>query len=190
MVPERIPVLGSQPAGDVSHKLGGRLPLLSARPAITLATLKRTATNFAAWWTEARRVWAVYLRLLPDSVATAIWTQAFCAWVSTLTTRLPSHPDSSVGHVNTELNWTGLEFWIRVFQLGRPLSKNWSSLTPVDEFHWNTCVQHSKIHVSSVQFSSCHLNEAQEMFPVLVMKVSNCPEKVSVKRSKVKATSC
>jgi len=26
-VPELIPVLGSQPAGDVSHKPGGRLPL-------------------------------------------------------------------------------------------------------------------------------------------------------------------
>jgi len=33
-VPELIPVLGSQPAGDVSHKPGGRLPLLSARPAV------------------------------------------------------------------------------------------------------------------------------------------------------------
>jgi len=33
----------------VSHKAGGRLPLLSARPAVTLATLKRAATNFAAW---------------------------------------------------------------------------------------------------------------------------------------------
>ena len=51
-----IPVLGSQPAGDVSHKPGGRLPLLSARPAVTLATLKRAATSFAAWWIEARRV--------------------------------------------------------------------------------------------------------------------------------------
>jgi len=40
-VPELIPVLGSQPAG-------GRLPLLSARPAVTPATLKRAATNFAA----------------------------------------------------------------------------------------------------------------------------------------------
>jgi len=29
-VPELFPVLGSQPAGDVSHKPGGRLPLLSA----------------------------------------------------------------------------------------------------------------------------------------------------------------
>ena len=59
------------------HKPGGRLPLLSARPAVTLATLKRAATNFAAWWIEARWVWAVCLRLLPDSVAAAIWTRAF-----------------------------------------------------------------------------------------------------------------
>jgi len=29
-VPELIPVLGSQPAGGVSHKPGGRLPLLSS----------------------------------------------------------------------------------------------------------------------------------------------------------------
>ena len=43
------PVLGSQPAGDVNHKPGSRLPLLSARPAVTPATLKRAATSFAAW---------------------------------------------------------------------------------------------------------------------------------------------
>ena len=48
-VPELIPVLGSRPAGDVSHKPGGRLPLLSPRSAVTLETLKRDATNFAAW---------------------------------------------------------------------------------------------------------------------------------------------
>jgi len=48
-VPELIPVLGSQPAGDASHKPGGRLPLLSARLAVTPATLKRAATNFAGW---------------------------------------------------------------------------------------------------------------------------------------------
>ena len=47
-VPELIPGLGSQPAGDVNHIPGGKLPLLSARPAVTLATLKRAATNFAA----------------------------------------------------------------------------------------------------------------------------------------------
>ena len=48
-VPELIPVPGSQLVGDVSHKPGGRLPLLSARPALTPATLKRAATSFAAW---------------------------------------------------------------------------------------------------------------------------------------------
>ena len=48
-VPKLIPVLGSQPAGDVSHKPGGRLPLLSARLAVTLTTLKRAAINFALY---------------------------------------------------------------------------------------------------------------------------------------------
>jgi len=48
-VPELIPVLGSQPAGDVCHKPGDRLPLLFATPAVTPATLKRAATNFAVW---------------------------------------------------------------------------------------------------------------------------------------------
>jgi len=47
-VPELIPVLGSEPASDVSHKPGGRLPLLSSRPAVTPATRKRSTTNFAA----------------------------------------------------------------------------------------------------------------------------------------------
>ena len=37
---ELIPVLGGQPASDVRHKPGGRLPLLSARPAVTPASLK------------------------------------------------------------------------------------------------------------------------------------------------------
>ena len=48
-VPELIPVFGSQSAGDVSHKLGGRLPLLSATSAVTPATLMRAAANFTAW---------------------------------------------------------------------------------------------------------------------------------------------
>jgi len=47
-VPELIPVLGSQPASDVNHKPDGRLPLLSARPAVTPATLTRAATSLAA----------------------------------------------------------------------------------------------------------------------------------------------
>jgi len=48
-VPELIPVLGSQPVGDVGHKPDGRLPLLSARPVVTPTSLKGAATNFAAW---------------------------------------------------------------------------------------------------------------------------------------------
>ena len=43
-VPELIPVLGSQPAGDMSHKPGSGLPLLSVTPAVTPTTLKRAAT--------------------------------------------------------------------------------------------------------------------------------------------------
>jgi len=78
-VPELIPVLSSQTAGDVSHEPVGKLPLLSARLAVTLATLKRAATNFAAWWAEAQWVWTVCLSLLPDSVAAAIWTRT-CIW--------------------------------------------------------------------------------------------------------------
>ena len=42
-------VLGSQPAGGMSHKPGSRLPLLPARPAVTPTSLERAATNFAAW---------------------------------------------------------------------------------------------------------------------------------------------
>jgi len=49
-VPKLLPVLGSQHGGDVNHnKPDSRLPLLYARPAVTPATLKRAATNFAAW---------------------------------------------------------------------------------------------------------------------------------------------
>ena len=48
-VSELIPVVGSQPAGDVSQKPGGRLSLLSARPAVTFATFNKAATSFAAW---------------------------------------------------------------------------------------------------------------------------------------------
>jgi len=40
MVPELIPVLGRQPAGDVSHKPGGRMSLLSARLQLPLQPLR------------------------------------------------------------------------------------------------------------------------------------------------------
>ena len=51
----RITVLGSQPAGDVSHKPGGWLLLLSDRPAVTPASLKRVATSFVLG--EQRHDW-------------------------------------------------------------------------------------------------------------------------------------
>jgi len=66
-VPELIPFLGSQPAGDVSHKPGGRLPLLSARPAVTPATLK----GCYQFCCLVNRGTIGVNRLLPDSVATA-----------------------------------------------------------------------------------------------------------------------
>ena len=46
IVPELIPVLGSQPAGDWSHKPGGRLPLLSSTP--RLAVEKFTDWNYCS----------------------------------------------------------------------------------------------------------------------------------------------
>jgi len=39
-ITQLIPVLGSQPANDMNHKPGGRLPLLSARPAVTPQPLR------------------------------------------------------------------------------------------------------------------------------------------------------
>jgi len=89
MVPELVPVLGSQPAGDVNHKPGGRLPLLSARPAVTPATLTRAATNFAAWGTMG-------VSSLPKTVTRQrrdcdLNPGPSAPESSTLTTRLPSH---------------------------------------------------------------------------------------------------
>jgi len=91
MVPELISVLGSQPAGDVSHKPDRRLPLLSARPAVTLATLERAATNFAAY----RGTMSV--NSLPKTVTRQrrdcdLNPGPSAPESSTLTTRLPSHP--------------------------------------------------------------------------------------------------
>ena len=41
-----------------------------------LHLLSCLVTNFSAWWTEEQWVWTVCLRLLLDSVATAIWAWA------------------------------------------------------------------------------------------------------------------
>ena len=80
-VQELIPVLGSQPAGDVSHKPGGRLPLLASMPAVTPATLKRAATNFAAWWTEAQWCEQFAYDCYPTALRLRFKPGPFCAWV-------------------------------------------------------------------------------------------------------------
>ena len=94
-----MPGLGSQPAGDVSHKPGSRLALLSARPAVTPATLKRAATNFAALWVNRG---TMGVSSLPKTVTRQL---SYCGLspgpsapeFSTLTTRLLSHPDVLYG---------------------------------------------------------------------------------------------
>ena len=85
-VPQLIPVLGSQPAGDVSHKPGGRLPLLSSMPAVTLyqcrCLLNRGTmgvNSLSKTFTRQRRG----CDLNPGPPAPEF---------STLSTRLPSHP--------------------------------------------------------------------------------------------------
>jgi len=84
-VPELIPVLGSQPAGDVSHKPGGRLPLLSASPALTLATLKKAATNIAAGLSHnpARPTIHLYLSTWQHG-ALQFFLYYYCTWVTSL----------------------------------------------------------------------------------------------------------
>jgi len=87
-VPQLIPILGRQPAGDLNHKPDGRLPLLSARPAVTPATLKRAATNFCCLGVNS----------LPKTVTRQcrdcdLNPGSSAPESNTLTTPLPSHPE-------------------------------------------------------------------------------------------------
>ena len=91
-VPELIPVLGSQPAGDMSHKPGGRLPLLSARPAVTPATLKSCCYQFRCLVNRG----TMGVNSLPKTVTRQrrggdLNPGPTAPESSTLTTRLPSH---------------------------------------------------------------------------------------------------
>ena len=84
-----IPVLGSQPAGDVSRKPGGRLPLLSAKLAVTPTTFKRAATMGT--------ICTMGVNSLPKTAARQrrdcdLNLGLSAPESSTLTTRLPSHP--------------------------------------------------------------------------------------------------
>jgi len=92
-VTELIPVLGSQPAGDVSHNPGGRLPLLSATPAVTPATLIRGCYQFCCLVNRG----TMGVNSLPKTVTrqrgdSDLNPGPSAPESSTLTTRLPSHP--------------------------------------------------------------------------------------------------
>ena len=94
-VPELIPVLGSQPAGNVSHKPGGRLPLFSARPAVTLAILEEGCCQFRCLVNRG----TIGVNSLPKTVTRQrrgcdLNPGPSAPESSTLTSRLPSHPQS------------------------------------------------------------------------------------------------
>jgi len=104
-VPELIPVLGSQPAGNVSHKPGGRLPLLSARPGVTLAT---GLLQISLLGHDARCRGTMGVNSLPKTVTRQrrgcdLNPDPLAPESSTLTTRLPSHLDFN-GHVVNDSN--------------------------------------------------------------------------------------
>jgi len=102
-VPELIPVLCSQPAGDVSHKPGGRLSLLSARPIVTLATLKKCCYQYCCLVNRGM----MGVNSLPKNVTRQ---RRGCdsnpgpsaPKSSTLITQLPSHQCSNS---NSSLKW-------------------------------------------------------------------------------------
>jgi len=77
----------------VNHKPGGRLPLLSTRPAVTPATLKRAASKFCCLVHRG----TMGLNSLPKTVTRQrgdcdLNPGPSAPESSTLTTRLPSHP--------------------------------------------------------------------------------------------------
>ena len=102
-IPELIPILCSQPAGDVSHKPGGRLPLLSAMPAVTLATVNTTVTSFRCLVNRG----TMGVNSLPKTVTRRrrgcdLNPGPSAPESSTLTTRLPSHRVWTVNETKKE----------------------------------------------------------------------------------------
>ena len=90
----RTPLLGSQPAGDVNHKFSGRLPWLSARPAVIPATLKEGCYQFRCLVNRGT--------MGVNSLSKTVTRQhrdcdlnpgPSVPESSTLTTRLPSNPE-------------------------------------------------------------------------------------------------
>jgi len=108
-VPELIPVLGSQPAGDVSHKPSGRLPLLSERHAVALATLE-SCYQFRSLVNRG----TMGVNSLPKTVTRHrrgcdLNPSPSAPESSTLTTRLPSHCWFYWVHLQPR----GLNCWIK-----------------------------------------------------------------------------
>jgi len=112
-IPELISVLGRQPAGDVSHKPGSRLPLYFP-PGLQLPSQPLCGLLPILLLGEQRHDGCECLRLLPDSIAAVIWTEAFCAWVQhanhsaakALKASIILHRKVRKLHESTDLDWT------------------------------------------------------------------------------------
>ena len=106
-VPELIPVVHSQSAGDVSHKPRGRLPLLSARPAVTLATQPLRGLLPISLLGEQRH--DGYEQFAQDCYLTAsrlrFESGPSAAESSMLTTRLPSHKKAKSVEIQKKSNY-------------------------------------------------------------------------------------
>jgi len=85
-VPELIPVLGSQPAREVSHKPGARLPLLSARPAVSPPPATLRGLLLISLLGEQRHDGCNSLRKTVSQLR--LEPRPFCAVCSRLTARL------------------------------------------------------------------------------------------------------
>jgi len=93
-VPELIPVLGSQPAGDVSHKPGGRLPAITFRQA---CSYPRNPYESCYQFRCLVNRGTIGVNSLPKTVTRQrrgcdLNPGPSAPEFSTLTTRLPSHP--------------------------------------------------------------------------------------------------
>jgi len=122
-VPELIPVPGSQPAGNVSHKPGGKLPLLSAKPVVTLATIKRGGCY------QFRCLMGV--NSLPKTVTRQrrgcdLNPGHSASESCTLTTRLPSHPGCESAE-NWQLPSTSTVAIVIITQSILPVHGRWNS---------------------------------------------------------------
>jgi len=82
-----------------------------ARPAVTPTTLKRAATNFAAWWTEAGWVWAVCLSFfIRQRCGCDLNPGLFCAWVQHANHSATEPPSSSLVIIRRQsCQWAGID---------------------------------------------------------------------------------